>query len=176
MLKKIELLANVSIIIAALLLVTVLIKRNLPQSPQSAAAASPPAFRIQPGTKIQLPDVDWGRNGQTLLLALSEGCRFCSESAGFYQRLAGEKGMPDNPRLVAVLPQEVSRGQAYLNNLGVAVDDVKQSTLGAIGVSGTPTLILVDSAGIVQESWVGKLPPEREAEVLRRLHSARAAR
>jgi hypothetical protein len=174
MLKKIELLANVAIIVVALLLGAVLVKRNLP-SPRHQPAA-PPRAAIQPGTKIQLPGVDWGASEQTLLLALSERCHFCSESAGFYQRLVREKSQPDSPRIIAVLPQEVSRGQSYLTNLGVAVDDVKQSAMSVIGVSGTPTIILVDRTGVVKESWVGKLPPEREAEVLHRLRITRAAR
>ena len=174
MLKKLELLANVSIIVVALLLGAVLVKRNLPQ--QQPPHTLPPTARIQPGTKIELPDVDWGRSERTLVLALSERCHFCSESADFYQRLAREKAKSDSPRLIAVLPQDVSRGHAYLNNLGVAVDEVKQSTLSAIGVTGTPTLIMVDSAGVVKESWVGKLPPAQEAEVLRRLHISSASR
>ncbi len=173
MLKKIEFLANVSIIIVALSLAAVLVKRNLPPSQQPPPT---PTARIQPGTKIQLPDIDWAASEQTLLLALSERCHFCSESAPFYQRLMREKAMPGSPRFVAVLPQEVKRGQAYLSNLGVAVDDVKQSTLNAIGVSGTPTLILVDSAGVVKETWVGKLVPAQEDDVLRRLRADRAAR
>lgn len=174
MLKKIELLANVAIIVVALLLAAVLVKRNLTPSPQPPPP--PPTANIRPGTKIQLPDIDWGASEHTLLLALSDKCHFCSESAEFYQRLSREKAQADSPRLIAVLPQEVSRGQAYLANLGVAVDDVKQSALSALGVSGTPTLILVDSAGVVKESWVGKLRPEREAEVLRHLLVARAGR
>lgn len=173
MLKKIELLANVSIIVVALLLGTILVKRNLPPTRQTTL---PPTSGIQPGTKIELPDVDWGQSEQTLLLALSERCHFCSESAGFYQRLAQEKAQPDSTRLIAVLPQDVSRGHAYLNHLGVAVDEVKQSTLSAIGVSGTPTLIMVDRAGIVKESWAGKLPPAQEAEVLRHLRIASAGK
>ncbi len=171
--KKIEFLANLSIIVVAVFLGGVLVKRNLPSSHQHSA---PPDTRIKPGTKLQLPNIDWAASDQTLLLALSEKCRFCIESAPFYQRLAREKINPDSPRFIAVLPQDVKSGQTYLTNLGVAVNDVKQSALSAIGVSGTPTLILVDNAGVVKESWVGKLPPAQEEEVLHRLRTIRAAK
>lgn len=174
MFKKIEFLANLSIIVVALLLGAVLVKRNLTPTPQQAAL--PAKSKIQPGTKLQLPNINWAQSEQTLLLALSDTCRFCTESAPFYQRLARQKTEPDSPRLVAVLPQDVNQGQAYLDNLGVKVDEVKQSALSAIGVSGTPTLIMVDRDGVVKESWVGKLPPALEAEVLSRLRAARAGR
>lgn len=173
MLKKIELLANVSIVVIALLLGTVLVKRYLsvPDSPAAAAAPASPAAKIQSGTKLPLPGMDWGRSEQNLVLVLSDTCRFCTESAEFYQRLAQERGKSGGARLIAVLPQDVGRGQTYLNNLRVAVDEVRQSTLGALSVRGTPTLIMVNREGVVKESWVGKLKPEQEAEVLSRLHS-----
>jgi hypothetical protein len=171
MYKKVELLANVAIIVIALLLGAVLVKRYL----MPTAQTSPPAAaQIQPGTKINLPGVDWGKSDQTLVIALSEGCRFCSESADFYQRLAKEKASAGGVRLIAVLPQEVSQGQTYLSKLGVVVDEVRQSPLGAIGVSGTPTLLLVDNKGTVKQSWLGKLPPDKETEVLSHFQVQRA--
>jgi hypothetical protein len=38
--------------------------------------------------------------------------------------------------------------------------------LASLGTSGTPTLFLLDAHGIVKKVWVGKLSPDREAEVL----------
>lgn len=174
MYKKIELLANISIIVVALLIGTVLVKRYL--LPDSRSAAGPSAPRLQPGTKVQLPGVDWGKSGQTLVLALSDTCHFCTESAGFYQRLAEERAKQVGLRIIAVLPQDVSRGQAYLGKLGVAADDIKQSQLDAINVRGTPTLLLIDDKGALKESWVGKLPPDKEAEVLNRLRAEHPGR
>jgi hypothetical protein len=46
---------------------------------------------------------------------------------------------------------------------------VRQAPLSAVGVSGTPTLLLIDGGGAIKESWVGKLPPDKETEVLSRL-------
>jgi len=36
-------------------------------------------------------------------------------------------------------------------------------------VQGTPTLILVNGKGEVEQSWPGKLPSEQETEVLKRI-------
>jgi thioredoxin-related protein len=53
-----------------------------------------------------------------------------------------------------------------LEGAGVHVDDVKQAQLSTIGVTGTPTLLLVDSTGKVANVWQGKLQPDQEAGVL----------
>jgi hypothetical protein len=160
--KRIELLANVAIIVVALLIAGVLVKRYLlPQAESPQARA-----RIQPGTKLSVPGVEWGKNERTLLLVLSTSCHFCTESSPFYQRLAREKAKKGGVGLVAVLPQSVGESQKYLNDLGVSVDDIKQAGLDAVHVRGTPTLIMADRTGAVVESWVGKLQAEAEGEVL----------
>jgi|SRR5919206_4631908 hypothetical protein len=169
--KKIELVANVSIIVAALAFTFVLAKRYfapvLPlAAPQRAAA------NIPNGAKADFINVDWGKSDRTLLLVLQAGCHFCTESAPFYQRLARETAQKSGVHLVAVLPQDVAEGSKYLNSLGVPIEDVRQAQLDTLGVSGTPTLILIDGKGVVMKSWVGKLTGDREAEVLDQLHAS----
>jgi hypothetical protein len=101
------------------------------------------------------------------VLALSTTCHFCSESAPFYQRLKQQK--PDNVYLVAVLPQPVEDSRNYLNKLGVETNDVVQGSLSSIGVSGTPTLLLVDKTGSVAGLWVGKLSDSDAARVIEQI-------
>jgi hypothetical protein len=163
--KRIELLANVAIIVVAVLIGGVLINRYLLSNPTQAINNN----EVKVGTRVSLPDVDWSKNGQTLLLALSRDCHFCSESGSFYQRLALERASGGKSRIIAVLPQTVSDGQKYLRDLAVSVDDVKQQPLSLIGVVATPTLILVDNAGIATAVWRGKLPESVELEVLKRI-------
>jgi len=113
--------------------------------------------------------VDWSKNSQTLLLALSQNCHFCSESAPFYQRLAEERAQRGNTRLIAVLPQTVGEAQKYLSDLGISVDEVRQAPLSSLGVVGTPTLVLVNRDGIATNVWRGKLPSDIESQVLAKL-------
>jgi hypothetical protein len=163
--KRIELLANIAIIVVAVLIAGVLVKRYL--LPQ---AQSPPAQSlIQPGTKLSLPGIEWDKNNRTLLLVLSTTCRFCTESSPFYQRLAQEKAKKGEVSLIAVLPQSVGESRKYLNDNGISVDDIKQASLDAVQARATPTLIMADRTGTVVESWVGKLPAEKEDEVLNRI-------
>ena len=162
--KRIELFANVAIIVVALLLGGVVVKRFL-LSPATPAAVKP----VSAGTKIALPDVDWAKGRQTLLIVLAQGCRFCSESVPFYQRIAKEASGHSDIQLVAVLPQSPAEGRKYLDDLQVPIKEVKQAELPSLHVIGTPTLILVDSQGVVTSAWFGKLPADDEAEVIRKL-------
>lgn len=174
--RTIELTTNIAIITVAVLLSIVLVKHYiLPRvQPDVSALDSPPT--VPTGTKVSLQDVNWAANKRTLLMVLSDGCRFCTESADFYKKLVQERAKHNDVRIIAVLPQEVGTAQAYLNKLGVSVDEVRQSPLNVVGVRGTPTLILVDDKGLVTASWVGKLPVEKEFEVLNRFLVSKATR
>lgn len=171
--NKIELVANVAIIVVAILIGIVFVKNYL-----LAPAPAPETrdYRVPVGTKVSLPGVDWAQNGQTLLLVLKKGCRYCAESAPFYQRLIRETSAKSPVHLVAVLPHEVNEAKQYLGSLSVPIDEVRQSELDALKVQGTPTLILVNEKGEVVESWVGKLPAEQETEVLKRIEQKTLAR
>ncbi len=163
--KKIELIANIAIILVAAILGYVLVRQFVfPPAP------APPAQIKQPeaGTKISLPDIDFSQKDKTIIVALKKGCHFCTESAPFYQRLvqaAGEKGV----RLIAAFPHSVEEGQGYLKELNVPITEMKQADFAALSVGGTPTVILADKNGEIIKAWLGKLSPEKETEVINSL-------
>lgn len=170
--KRVEFLSNIGIIVVAILLGVVLVTRYLlPPSPKSEAAD---VAQIKPGIKLSLPGLDWGKSDRTLLMVLSTSCHFCTESTPFYQQLAQQKVGRSDVRLIAVLPQSIGEAQQYLGAHGISVDEIRQSVPGAIYARATPTLITVDKTGSVIQSWVGKLPAEKEAEVMRAFLSGRS--
>ncbi|HKC66135.1 MAG TPA: hypothetical protein VKB86_20995, partial [Pyrinomonadaceae bacterium] len=125
-----------------------------------------PAESIGIGDSAQISGINWAKNKQTLLLVLRDGCHFCSDSAEFYQRLTRAQGAGTNTKLVAVLPDSIDDSHAYLASLGVPIRDVKQENLSALRVRGTPTLLMVDEKGVVTNSWVGRLPANKEMEII----------
>jgi hypothetical protein len=161
--KKLEVLANLAIIIAGSLLAGVLVKNHLFQGPSEGPVRTQSSPQPMEGTRLTLTNVDWTQSKQTLLLALSSSCYYCTESAPFYKRLGQSK---KGTRLVVVLPESVEDGQSYLKRLGLSVDEVRQLSLDKIDVQVTPTLLLVDNSGVVKKSWLGKLPPEQEESVV----------
>lgn len=164
--KSVELIANVAIILVAVLLGAVLVSKYLLPASSQPAPAQTERRQIQPGTKVSLPGVEWKNSRRSLLMVLSTTCRYCTESAPFYQRLVAEKAQHPDINLVAVLPQIPAESQKYLSDHGIAVTEVKHATPASLGVSGTPTLILVDDSGSVLNSWIGKLPSPVETEVI----------
>jgi hypothetical protein len=161
---KIETTANAATIIAAALLSVVLVKVYLLPSPivRSAPVVSAPEIVKGKRMDAHLLGVDWAKNHRTLVLAISTTCHFCTESAPFFRRLGEEKDV----KTVAALPQSVSEGKKYLAGESVHVDEVRQVPLNSLGIMATPTLLLVNEAGVVTDVWVGKLPPDQENEVL----------
>lgn len=167
--KKVEVAANVGIVVVAIMLVGIFARQYLlPGQGQNQAGTASARRMPRSGDTVALDGVDWRGNGKTLLLAVSTTCRFCTQSSPFYQRLVREHG---DAQLIALLPQTVGEGQAYLKNLGVEINEVRQITLDNLGVSGTPTLILVDSSGKVTGAWMGALTPAQENEVITRLRA-----
>jgi rhodanese-related sulfurtransferase len=163
--KKTEWAINIALIVVALLFFVALGKTLL--SKNKSASNIPP---LAAGTKLDWADVDWARPGQTLVLALSTDCRFCSESAPFYQRLIKGLSETGGTRVIAALPQTIKEGQAYVKSLGVAVDEVRQLELASLGLQGTPTILLVNNAGVVTDVLTGKLAAKQEQALFEQLH------
>lgn len=168
---KKDLLLTFAIVVVSLLTGYFLGMNNSPGLGKVAAARSAPQ-NVAPslvGRKLALDGVDWSKSQRTLVFALQAGCHFCTESGGFYQRLVQQRTRFGNTRLVAVLPQGADDARKYLDKIGFAADEIRQSPLNVLGVRGTPTLFLVDGNGVVTDAWNGKLSTERENNVIARL-------
>lgn len=161
--KKLERLLNVAIVIAIVSLSGLLAKRLLADYANKKTALV--------GTKLALKGVAWGESRQTLLLAFSNECGYCAESAPYYKRLAEESGR-HGTRFVAVAKTPVEDSRSYLAAHGIAANLIVQARLSTIGINNVPTLLLVDERGIVRNVWVGKLSGAAENEVMGRVGAA----
>ena len=163
--QKIELVANIFIILLVLIIGVILVQKYFLAVPLNRQA------RVEPkiGSQMSALDVDWSRQPKTLVLALQASCRFCNESAPFYKRVI-ETVKNKNVKLVAVFPTEIEESAKHLKELGLTNIEVKRSSLDSLQVGGTPTLILTDNKGEITDYWVGKLSPDKETEVLNKLN------
>jgi thioredoxin-related protein len=159
---KIELIANICTIAAAFVFVVSIGWFFLRYNASLLNSRS----SIQKGTKMMLPDVNWSTSPKTLLLVLSTDCKYCTASAPFYRRLVNNAAETANTRLIAIFPQSTNESRKYLAKQEVKIDALKQAVPASVGVRGTPTLILVDSNGVVIQSWDGMVRPDVESEVL----------
>lgn len=163
--KKIEAAANVATIVLVALVGWTVLHDNFARSAVRSAAAQPLAPRVGLNlSQTALKDINWAGNKNTLVLGLQTTCHFCTDSGPFFQKLTAAAS--GNTKIVAVLPQSVEESKQYLSKLGVNVDEIRTAPLSAINVSGTPTMMLVNDKGVVKKVWVGKLPEDKQTEVL----------
>lgn len=160
--KKLELITNVAIIIVSVLFATVLVSRffNVEKSSDVSAQS-----QIEANTKFEMTGVDWTSHEKNVVLAFSTKCRFCIESVDFYRQLSAKIGGSGGERLIIVSPQPKDEISKFFEKAGIAVGEIIQTQLSDVSINGTPTLVLVNREGIVQKVWVGRLPPDGEAEV-----------
>lgn len=184
--RKIQFLSNISIIVVAVFLTALIVKeltfsadktgnneQNLQPIIEGSESAKINSIRKNPlenvvGKLLPLENANWSQGKKNVVLYVSNTCHYCSESAPFYQRLVSE-GNKKGIQFTAVMPQPVDQGRAYLEKLGVSIENIYQDKLDKIGIRGTPTLMIVDNQGIIKNVWLGKLSVEREAEVLNTL-------
>lgn len=162
--NKLEIATNLALIAVAAVILTTFAGRffasnSRPQLPTE----------VKIGEKLALEGVDWGTSEQTLVLVLQKGCRFCTESLGFYKKVTEKARETEKTKIIAVFPASIEDSRKYLSEGGVKIDDIREAGLADIKVNGTPTLFLIDGEGRISKSWIGKLPPEKEAEVMAEL-------
>jgi hypothetical protein len=171
--KRLHIITNLAIIAVSVLLGYVIIKDFI-LNPPSASRSRQSKASIKVGTKLSLPEIDWQKNGRTVLLVLSPTCRYCKESGPFYSKLSQVLSSQRSASLVALFPMNTNDGPSYLHDLGVSVNEVKQVAFDALGVRGTPTIIIADKGGEVVGVWFGKLRSDEEEGILRQLQAAPA--
>jgi hypothetical protein len=159
--RAFQVLLNVLTVIAAGVLISQYWSR------MSGEKAAPPGGPPR-GSEVTLPGLNWAANGRTLILALQVSCPYCKQSMSFYRSIL--QSGAGKFHSVAVLPDVVEDSTAYLARSALSITDIRQANLDSMGITGTPTILIVDRQGKVDASWTGKLSTEREEEVFRKLN------
>ncbi len=161
--KLLESAANVAIIVVALLFGAALTTKYFATSPNQEV---PNRNGVEKNAKFLLSDIDWSTHEKNLVLAFSTKCRFCIESVNLYQELAQKRTQSGNFRMIVVSPEPPNEIKSFFDKHNIQIDNFVQTQLSDLSISGTPTLVLVDKNGIVQNTWRGKLPPAGESELI----------
>jgi len=118
-------------------------------------------------TLAPLPGYSWSSYPKTLVIAIRRGCPYCDASMPFYRRLGEEERSNElRAHVLLVMPNDASSGGGLLRKNDVEVQGIFGQDLGVLGVSGTPTILLLDSSGHIKRGWVGLLTPNGENEVM----------
>lgn len=119
-----------------------------------------------------LPGYSWGEHNHSLVLAMRVDCPHCRASAPLYRQVqslvadsAGRVGV------IAIFPNAKDKVQTFLQQFNLDLLALSDISLERLSVSGTPTLVLVDSRGTALRVWVGELDPDEQRELFTQLHS-----
>ena len=152
---------NVVVVMFAVVAVCVLVKNYLtPQSGKISAVARGSAFP-------EISGADYKQFPRTLILALNVDCRYCTRSVPFYNSLAqaGQENAGKFNIVAAFINNDAELVKSYAEEKQLSVQTIAGVDLDKLGIHMTPTIILVDSAGKVLDSWRGALQPDGEREV-----------
>ena len=171
--KTLSRLINIGLLATCLVLAYVLF-RNYYHKP----AAPPPTQRASGseeliGKRLTLSNVDWARANKTVVIAVKSDCAFCRDSIPFYERLSRVLASRSDVQTIVLLPDGDKGIEESANDLGFNFKEVRNvsfpSTLGALGVTGVPSLLIVDKNGTVSQAWQGLLTQSSELQVLKAL-------
>jgi hypothetical protein len=158
---KLEKLTHILLIavccIAGFLLIESRLSRNSPESGAAALVGQP----------IRLPGVDWQATPMTVVLQISSNCHFCNESMPFYHKLVEARHRQgDRVGLIVASQDGIRLMQDHLAGQQLIVDKVLHARLDSMGLTGTPTILLVDARGVVKRTFLGKLDSSGERQLL----------
>ena len=111
-----------------------------------------------------LTNIDYRGSERTLLIALSTTCAYCRESLPLYRRILDAENNARKPlRVIALFPNSADEVAKYLKENQLTIDTITGVDFSSLHISGTPTMILVNDRGVVNDFWIGRLN-DREAE------------
>jgi rhodanese-related sulfurtransferase len=122
---------------------------------------------IQVGSHFSIPGQSTPGDHRDLIIIGSDSCRYSRSSIEFDRsllRTAASFGVQ-----VHIIVPTSAAAVWYSSQLLVPSSMLVVHSLAALGVKGTPTVILRDETGVVQGMWEGLLPPNAERAVLIRI-------
>jgi len=120
---------------------------------------------VEEGIKAPAIDsVDYGASRTTLVVAVNSVCRYCTDSMPYYKEIADAK--LKGVRIVVVSPDPIETTRQYLENFKVSADQIVQAPLVPLGITATPTLLVVTQDGALEQRLRGKLDDQQESALL----------
>jgi hypothetical protein len=147
-----------TILIGALAAYNFVMPRTTPASPSPIEVG-----KIAPS----IPGIRYSDTSLTVILAVSSGCRYCTNSMAFYRSLPEAIRTKEREvQLVAMGVESSPRVRECLVHNGVIPDVVVNGREAQLPLRGTPTLILIERSGRVLISLQGLLTGEQETHVI----------
>lgn len=141
------------------------VKGGKPAAGPSGPSSVEPRVRhpLSVGAPIKLKGADFHGHILSLILVSSPTCVHCVRSAEFHRALNEFTHRHGVPFYVAIPDQRDAT--EYTRSAGFPESSVREFADLDVRVTGTPTLMAVDSNGIVRHAWLGELTTAGQQEV-----------
>jgi hypothetical protein len=135
-----------------------------------------PSSRESPASRMvgrRLPSQELGPQAgkSRVIIAMTSQCPFCMNSMPSFQRISSsiaDRGDACD-LVVASMSPDVEGVKSLLDSHGVKAAKIVRATGADLNISGTPTVYLVDRAGIVRWAHLGQMTDAKEKELLAEL-------
>jgi len=125
------------------------------------------SLHLSRNASLSIPGYSWNQAPKTIVIAVRYGCKYCQASLPFYERLltarTGKSGTHTN--LIFI-----SQDNYVLSRRSVAATTPSNELFSDLKfppwITGTPTLVIVNSTGKIEGGWSGILTVHEENEVL----------
>jgi hypothetical protein len=133
----------------------------LPRSPQALA-------QDLVGKKVDVAGAAWDHSRVSVVIGLSSKCRFCLESMPLYRRVADlRRELGTKISLSVISPEQQANITRFLSEQNLPVDAVFRAEFTRLGVKFTPTVLIVDSRGVLRDIFVGRLTGSQQEQLLK---------
>jgi hypothetical protein len=163
--SKLEKVTCLFLIAVCVVSIAVLVKNQFFSTNPTQSDLSGYAEKLVGQTESTVPATAWQGSQRNVVLLLSSNCHFCKESIPLYQKLSSLRRQ-GRFSLLAVGSEESKSLADYTHQNGVETDNVLQVRSGFAGITFTPAVFVVDSHGVIQKAFLGKLNKSDEARLL----------
>ncbi len=109
------------------------------------------------GSKFGLPHGGSNDGGDILYVAMSAHCGVCEGEADSYRSLEQALDGAQGATVLYLMPEEEAAGRRFLNGHGLRGGVEFGTAFRGSGITGFPTVLLVDRQSIVRFSHIGRL-------------------
>ncbi len=122
------------------------------------------------GKVMTLGHVDWSECPKHVVLLVWSSCAACEAQADFYRTLSRMIRANGTRRLIVVAIEPLPSALAWLKEKRIEPDmTLRVDTPSSIGLLLVPSLVTVDSQGIVTDLWATSLDVETQSAFLDRV-------
>ena len=115
-----------------------------------------------------LDGVDFSKSRKTLVLFIRSSCDYCIKSLPFYREITNDPSHRRPERRIVVAGVEPALTlEAFTRQNHLLVDGVVSVRPETVRIRAAPTLVLVNSSGVIERIWVGEQPGARRAAIMK---------